>query len=44
MKNLIKKYYEKGIYGKEDLKEYVRSQTITPQEYEDITGEIYTAN
>lgn len=43
MKNIVKRYYDKGIYSKDDVKVFVRAGKITEAEYEEITGEVYTA-
>ena len=43
MKNIIERYYNKGIYDKDDVKVFVRAEKITESEYEEITGEVYTA-
>lgn len=41
MKNIVKRYYDKGIYSKEDVKVFVRAGKITEADYEEITSEIY---
>mgnify|MGYP000959973429 FL=1 len=38
---VVKRYYEKCIYDKEDVAVFVRAGRITPEQYEDITGEPY---
>ncbi len=40
-----KKWYDKGLWSKEDLKRLVQMtpQQLTEAEYEDITGEPYEA-
>lgn len=43
MKNIVKRYYDKGIYSKDDVRVFVRAGKITESEYEEITGEVYTA-
>lgn len=43
MKNIIERYYNKGIYDKDDVKVFVRAGKITEVEYEEITKESYTA-
>lgn len=40
-KELVKRYYTKGIYSIEDVKTFVRANKLTPEEYQEITGEIY---
>lgn len=39
--NTVKRYYEKGIYSKDDVATFVRAGKITADEYELITGEEY---
>ena len=39
--NTIKKFYDKGIYNKDDVKSFVVSEKITEGEYEKIVGEKY---
>jgi uncharacterized XkdX family phage protein len=40
---LVKRYYEKGYYTKDDVKVFVQAGKITPQQYEEITGDPYVA-
>ena len=40
MKNIIERYYNKGIYDKDDVKVFVRAGKITETEYLEITGEV----
>ena len=37
----VKRYYDKGIYDKENVATFVRTGQLTPEEYEMITGEVY---
>lgn len=37
----VKRYYDKGIYDKDDVATFVRAGQITPEEYKMITGEEY---
>ncbi|WP_238899380.1 XkdX family protein [Clostridium sp. YIM B02500] len=37
----IKNYYDKGLYTKDDVAEYVYYGKITPAQYQQITGEDY---
>lgn len=37
----IKRYYDKGLYTNENVKVFVKSTKITPEQYEEITGEKY---
>lgn len=41
MYKVVKRYYDKGFYDKEDVKKFVRAGKITPEEYKEITGEEY---
>ena len=41
MKNIVKRYYDKGIYDKDDVKVFVRAGKITEAEYLEITSEVY---
>lgn len=38
----IKDYYDTGLYGNEKVKLFVVKGKITPEQYEEITGETYT--
>lgn len=40
----VKKWYDKGLYTKEDVASYVVVGLLSPLEYEQITGEEYTIN
>lgn len=37
----VKRYYDKGIYTKEDVAQFVVAGKLTAEEYELITGEPY---
>lgn len=37
----IKKWYNMGIYTKEQVKNFVRKGKITEEQYKEITGEDY---
>ena len=37
----VKRYYDKGIYDNENVATFVRAGQLTPEEYEEITGEVY---
>ena len=39
--NIVKRYYDKGIYSKDDVAVFVRAGRLTAEEYEFITGEEY---
>lgn len=41
MFKIIKRYYDKGFYSKEDVKVFVKASQITEEEYQEITGEVY---
>lgn len=41
--NLVKKYYDSGLWNKEMVHNAVVKGWITAAEYELITGEVYTA-
>lgn len=42
MFKLVKRFYDKKIYSKEDVKIFVKSEDITPEQYKEITGDEYT--
>ena len=42
MFKIIKRYYDKGFYVKEDVKVFVKANQITEEEYQEITGEAYS--
>lgn len=39
--DIVKRYYEAGYYGKEDVAKFVRMKKITSDQYKEITGEDY---
>lgn len=41
--NLLKKYYDMGIYTDENMKVFVACRWINAKEYQEITGSIYVA-
>ena len=41
MFKIIKRYYDKRFYSKEDVKVFVKANQITEEEYQEITGEAY---
>ena len=43
MFNIVKRYYDKGIYSNEDVKKFVLAGKITPEQYKEITSEDYIA-
>lgn len=42
MYNIIKRYYNRGIYSKENVAVFVASGKITAEQYKEITGEEYS--
>ena len=40
---VVKRYYDIKIYSKDNVKVFVRANKITPEEYKEITGDVYTA-
>ena len=40
--NVVKRYYDKCIYTKDDVAVFVRAGRLTSEQYEQITGETYT--
>lgn len=41
MFKIVKRYYERGIYDKNDVAKFVKAGRITAVEYKEITGEYY---
>lgn len=41
MYKIVKMYYDKGIYTKENVAVFVKAGNITAEQYEEITGEVY---
>lgn len=41
MFKIVKRYYDKGIYTKEDVKTFVKAGKLTADEYKEITGDDY---
>lgn len=41
MFKIVKRYYDKGIYSKENVKVFVRAGRLTEAEYKEITGDTY---
>lgn len=41
MFNIVKRFYDNGIYSKEDVAKFVRARKITAGEYREITGDSY---
>lgn len=39
MYKIVKMYYDKGIYTKENVAVFVKAGKITAEQYEEITGE-----
>ena len=40
---IVKRYYERGYYTTDDVKVFVEAKKITPEQYEEITGDEYVA-
>jgi uncharacterized XkdX family phage protein len=43
MFRIVKRYYDKGIYSNDDVAVFVRAGKITPEQYQEITGDEYVA-
>lgn len=43
MFSIVKRYYDKRIYSKNDVKKFVLAEKITPEQYKEITNEDYIA-
>lgn len=41
MYKIVKRYYDKGIYTKENVATFVRAGKITAEQYKEITGDAY---
>ena len=41
MFKIIKRYYDRGIYSKENVRVFVESGKISKEQYKEITGEEY---
>lgn len=41
MYKIVKRYYDKGIYTKENVATFVRAGKITAEQYKEITGDVY---
>ena len=41
MFKIIKRYYDKGVYTKENIATFVKAGKITAEQYQEITGEQY---
>lgn len=41
MFSIVKRYFNNGIYSKEDVAKFVRAKKITENQYKEITGEKY---
>ena len=39
--SIIEEYYDKGLYKIKQMKNLVKAKAITPEEYKDITGDLY---
>ena len=43
MKAKIEKWYKQGLWSKAQVANAVKKGVLTPEDYEAITGEVYTA-
>lgn len=43
MYSSIKRYYDMGKYTKEQVTVFVQAKWITPEQYKEITGDVYVA-
>ena len=43
MFTIVKRYYDKQYYSKEDVAKFVVADKLTAEEYQQITGEEYPA-
>ena len=41
MYKIVKRYYDKGIYTKENVATFVRAEKITAEQYKEITRDVY---
>lgn len=41
MFKIVKRYYDRNIYSKEDVAKFVKAGKLTEEEYGQITGEDY---
>lgn len=41
MFKIVKRYYDKNIYSKEDVGKFVKAGKLTKEQYKEITGEEY---
>lgn len=41
MFRIVKRYYDRGLYTKQNVAVFVRAGKITPEEYAEITGDVY---
>ena len=41
MFKIVKRYYDKGIYSKENVATFVRAGKITAEQYKEVTGDTY---
>ena len=41
MFKIVKRYYDRGIYDKDDVAVFVKAGKLTADEYKEITGEEY---
>lgn len=41
MFKIVRRYYKKGYYSKDDVKVFVKVGDLTPEQYKQITGDDY---
>jgi uncharacterized XkdX family phage protein len=41
MYNIVKRYFNNGIYSSEEVARFVKARKITVEQYEEITGNRY---
>lgn len=41
MFKIVKRYYDRGIYTKENVAAFVQAGKLTGEQYEEIVGEVY---
>ena len=40
MFKIVKRYFDRGIYSKEDVAKFVEAGKLTANQYQEITGEV----
>lgn len=44
MYKIVKRYYDKETYSKEDVAKFVKAGKLTAEQYKEITGDEYDAD